>query len=45
MIDLEKEDIVFEIRELINGIDNAKGEVNIYCDLMKQIFLSSSCKN
>lgn len=43
--DIEKESIVVEIRELINGIDSAKEEVNIYCDLVKQLFLSNSNKN
>lgn len=43
--DIEKESIVVEIRGLINGIENAKEEVNVYCDLMKQIFLSNSNKN
>lgn len=43
--DIEKESIVVEIRDLINGIDSAKEEVNIYCDLVKQLFLSNSNRN
>lgn len=42
---LEQEPIVIEIKELINGIDKAKEEMNIYCDLVKQLFLSGSNKN
>lgn len=45
MIDLENEDIVVEIRQLVDSIDSVKGEINIYCDLMKQMFLASSGEN
>lgn len=43
--DLKNEKIVLEIKELIKGIDSVKNEISIYCDLMKQIFLSSSNEN
>lgn len=43
--DLKKESIVLEIQELVQGIESAKNEMNIYCDLMKQIFLSTSEMN
>lgn len=45
MFDLKNEEIVLEINELIRGIDKAKEEVDIYCDLVKQMFLSFSGKN
>jgi len=46
MIDfLEDEPIVDEIRDLIKGIDSVKDEVNVYCEMMKQMFLSNSNKN
>ena len=45
MFDIKNESIVIEINELINGIDKAKEEVNIYCDFVKQMFLASSGKN
>lgn len=45
MLDLENESIVIEIRDLVKGIDKAKEEVDIYCDLMKQMFLAGSGKN
>jgi hypothetical protein len=45
MLDIKNESIVIEINELINGIDKVKEEVNIYCDLMKQVFLAGSGKN
>lgn len=43
--DIQNEKIVLEIKELIVGIDSVKDEMNIYCDLIKQIFLSGSNKN
>lgn len=43
--DLSDTEIILEIRELVAGIDSAKNEVNVYCDLMKQMFLSSSREN
>lgn len=45
MINLENEKIVREIKDLIDTIDYAKAEIDIYCDLMKQIFLSASSEN
>lgn len=39
------EKIVLEIRELVAGIESVKDEINVYCDLMKQIFLSGSGEN
>lgn len=41
----EKENIIIEIKELVNGINSAKDEMNIYCDLVKQLFLSNSTEN
>lgn len=43
--DLNKEKIVLEVRELVSAIDSTKDEVNVYCDLIKQMFLSSSTEN
>lgn len=43
--DLNSEKIVVEIRELVSCIDSVKDEVNVYCDLVKQMFLASSCSN
>jgi hypothetical protein len=43
--DLKNEKIVLEIRELVSTIDLVKDEINVYCDLMKQMFLSSSIEN
>ena len=42
---LGKQEIVIEIKELIEGIEAAKDQMNIYCDLVKQIFLSGSKVN
>ncbi len=42
---LDDEKVVTEVRELIEDINAMKSEINIYCDLMKQIFLSGSTKN
>lgn len=41
----EEEKIVLEIRELVNGVEKAKDDFNVYCDLMKQLFLSKSGTN
>lgn len=43
--DLDKENIVLEVKNLAKTIENAKDEVDLYCELMKQIFLSGSNKN
>lgn len=43
--DLKNEKVVLEIKELIAGIDSVKNEISIYCDLMKQMFLSGSNEN
>lgn len=43
--DLSNEKIILEIRELVSNIDFVKDEINIYCDLMKQMFLSNSNQN
>ena len=45
MIDLKSEKIVLEVQELVRGINTVKDEVDIYCELMKQMILSSSGKN
>ena len=43
--DLSSEKIILEVKELISNIDSVKDEINIYCDLLKQMFLSSSNQN
>ena len=43
--DLNSEKIVLEIRELVSNINSVKEEFNVYCDLMKQMFLSGSIEN
>ena len=43
--DFQNEKIVHEIKALIKGIDSAKDEVNVYCDLLKQLFLTNSSEN
>lgn len=42
---VKNEDLALDLRRLVNGIDSFKEEVNIYCDLMKQMFLSESKNN
>lgn len=41
----ETASIILEIKELVNGIESAKNQVDIYCDLMKQMMLSASNAN
>lgn len=43
--DLSNEKIILEVRDLVSNIESFKEEVNVYCDLMKQMFLSGSCEN
>jgi hypothetical protein len=43
--DLSREKIILEVRELVSNIDSVKDEINVYCDLLKQMFLSSSNEN
>jgi hypothetical protein len=45
MNDLKNEKIILEVQNLVNSIESAKEEVNIYCDLMRQMFLAGSCEN
>jgi hypothetical protein len=43
--ELCNEKIVLEIKALLDDVEKVKDDINIYCDLMKQIFLSGSAKN
>jgi len=39
------EKIVGEIKSLLNEVGKVKEEIDVYCDLMKQMFLLTSTKN
>jgi len=44
--DYEREEqTMLEIRELVKDIENAKENMTMYCEIMKDIFLSGSGKN
>jgi hypothetical protein len=43
--DIEDEDIVREVQGLVKSIDDVKDKVDIYAEVMKQLFLSGSNKN
>lgn len=44
--DYEREEqTMLEIRELVKDIENAKENMTMYCEIMRDIFLSSSGKN
>ena len=44
--DYEREQqTITEIRELVKDIENAKENMTMYCEIMKDIFLSGSGKN
>ena len=45
VLDLSNEQVVIEIKNLMNGINFINDKVDIYCDLVKQMFLSGSNKN
>lgn len=40
-----EEQTMKDLRELVQDIENAKENMTIYCQLMKEIFLSGSDKN
>lgn len=40
-----EEQTMQDLKELVEDIENAKENMTIYCELMKEIFLSSSGKN
>lgn len=42
---LDNENIVVEIRDMINGIENFKDDFDSYCTFLKEMFLSGSGKN
>lgn len=42
---LRDEKIHEEIQTLLKEVDKVKDKINIYCDMMKQIYLSGSSKN
>lgn len=45
LVDLSDDNIAQEIKGLLNEVDQVKDEINVYCDLMKQMFLSRSAVN
>lgn len=45
VLDLSNEQIVIEVKNLMNNINFINDKVDIYCDLVKQMFLSGSNKN
>ncbi len=40
-----EEQTMKDLKELVQDIENAKENMTIYCQLMKEIFLSGSDKN
>lgn len=42
---LEEEQIYLEIKNLIEDIDGYKERCDVYCELIKRMFLSGSGKN
>ena len=41
----ETEQLVHEIQDLVKSVETAKDDVSIFCELMKQIYLTGSTKN
>lgn len=41
----DKEKITKEINSLVDDIEKIKGNVDVYCELMKKMFLSTSNLN
>lgn len=42
MENLKEENLIVEINDLVNNIESIKEEIDVYCCLMKQMFLSGS---
>lgn len=42
---LNEEKIVIEIRDLISDIDSVKDNLDSYCEMLKDMFLSGSGRN
>ncbi len=40
-----EEETIKEVRNLVKDIERAKEDMTIYCELMKEMFLSGSGKN
>ncbi len=45
MNNVKEDNIIVEIKQLINNLENFKNDIDIYSELMKQIFLSNSGHN
>lgn len=45
MIEMDKESLMSEVRGLCESIENAKSDLDIYCQLMVQLFLKESTNN
>lgn len=45
MDNLKEKNLIKEINDLMNSIESIKEEVDVYCSLMKQMFLSGSNSN
>lgn len=43
--DLKKENIIIEINNLVEDVEKTFEEIDMYCDFMKNLFLSGSGKN
>lgn len=43
--DLKDEKIIVEIRNLVDDINQAKDDLDMYCEFMKDLFLSGSGRN
>ena len=43
--DLKKNDIIVEIKTLVDKAEEVQSEIDAYCSFMKQMFLSTSGTN
>lgn len=43
--DLKREDIIVEMKTLVDKAEEFKSEIDAYCDFMKQTFLATSGLN
>lgn len=45
LFDLGKERVISEIKDLVKTVENSKEDFDIYCELVREMFLNASCQN
>ncbi len=45
LFDLGKERVISEIKDLVKSVEDSKEDFDIYCELVREMFLNTSCQN